>query len=162
VQTSKAPSSLRPAPRHKEVVWKLRISIWDPKRSFEPRPCILWSGEKKPRNLCCTSSPCFRWRAAPVVLQERPDCFFNHVLGRDGYAFATHCPGPSRWPRSGISVFQARSAHDAALATPTRGLAERRKGLRGFQIGRIEAFGEPIIDRLQERFRLTGTALIPQ
>src|ERR1700730_5584854 len=31
-----------------------------------------------------------------VGLQEHPYCLFDHVLVRDGYAFASHHPGPQR------------------------------------------------------------------
>ena len=34
------------------------------------------------------------------------------------------------------------------------------KGLRGFQIARLEPFAEPVVNRLKERQRLRGTALI--
>jgi hypothetical protein len=34
------------------------------------------------------------------------------------------------------------------------------KGLRGFQIGRLEPFGEPVVDRLEKRHGLGGTAVI--
>jgi hypothetical protein len=34
------------------------------------------------------------------------------------------------------------------------------KGLRGFQIGRVEACGEPVVDRLEESERIGGTVLI--
>jgi hypothetical protein len=34
------------------------------------------------------------------------------------------------------------------------------KGLHGLQIGRLEPFGEPVVDRLKERQPLRGTALI--
>jgi hypothetical protein len=34
------------------------------------------------------------------------------------------------------------------------------KGLRDFEIGRLEPVGEPGVDRLEERQRLPGTALI--
>ena len=34
------------------------------------------------------------------------------------------------------------------------------KRLRGFQIDRLEPFGEPVVDRLEKRHGLGGTALI--
>jgi hypothetical protein len=69
--------------------------------------------------------------------------------------------GPLRWPRSRISDFSGsvgawcRSCH-----TDPELLQSVEKGLRGCQIGRLEPFGEPVVDRLKERQRLRGTALI--
>ena len=36
------------------------------------------------------------------------------------------------------------------------------KSLCGFQIGRVEPLGEPVVDRLEERQGISGTALIAQ
>jgi hypothetical protein len=36
------------------------------------------------------------------------------------------------------------------------------KGFCGFEVGRVEPFGEPVVDRLEESRRISGTALIAQ
>src|SRR5215472_12045531 len=38
----------------------------------------------------------------------------------------------------------------------------REKGLCGFQVGRVEPLGEPVVDRLEKRYCMSGTALIAQ
>ena len=46
-------------------------------------------------------------------------------------------------------------------ARRTAELCERvEQHFRGFQVGRVEPFGKPLIDRLEERCRIGGTALI--
>jgi hypothetical protein len=36
------------------------------------------------------------------------------------------------------------------------------KGFCRFEIGRVETLGEPVVDRLEERYAISGTALAAQ
>jgi hypothetical protein len=75
---------------------------------------------------------------------------------------ATRRPWPLRWTRLRISDLSGsigawrRSCH----TDPEPLLQSGEKGLRGFQIGRLEPFGESVVDRLKERQRLRETVLI--
>jgi hypothetical protein len=59
------------------------------------------------------------------------------------------------------------STHSRTRAIPVS-VGQRRlrllegveKDLRGFQIGRLEPFGKPVVERLDERQGLPGTALV--
>jgi hypothetical protein len=66
-----------------------------------------------------------------------------------------------KWPCSGISDFSGSvGAWRRSCHTDPELLQTLEKDLRGFEIGRLEPFGEPVVDRLEELQRLRGTALI--
>jgi hypothetical protein len=69
--------------------------------------------------------------------------------------------GPLRGPRSGISDYSGSvGAWRRPCHTHLELLQSVEKGLRGFQIGRLEPFGESVVGRLKERQRLCRTPLI--
>ena len=53
----------------------------------------------------------------------------------------------------------SRNSRRAAPTIASR-VQSVEKNLRGFQVGRLEPFGEPVVDRLEKLQGLGGTALI--
>ena len=61
------------------------------------------------------------------------------------------------------SLQRGRTTRLRRKRTPRRPLLESiEKSLCRLEVGRVEALGEPVVDRLEERHRVGGTALIAQ
>src|SRR5271165_6175689 len=93
-----------------------------------------------------------------VIAESAEAAFQERALSCSGLSR----PTPGREGRaSAISDFSGSvGARRRCCHTEPELLQTVEEGLGGFEIGGLEPFGKPLVDRLKERQRLRGTALI--